>query len=507
MSGRYPQQTGSVRRTPTLLAVVTGGFQVWLRSGLWLIAIGAFGGAGLTFLLFIATGPVTWSGFMAYQNMWVVALGPGLVAAVGAQMARVEKDVHRSISYRSPGWLRVVSGTLVLLWWAAVAYVTELAASFVLYLLVTGGGVGDILAELLSVTQLALTCLIGLVGYAAALTLAGQILGAVGLGGVAVVWVLSGAVLAEQPFWGLVPATWTIRPTLMLIGTHANGTGLEGAVIDDGGLSLIGSVCLAVLLIWLRAVCDGIRVRWHRAGRRDDGPGNPGPESTLVKGHTGSAASRSSRILGGSGAAALRGSGLFLLVLGTLAALIWLRRYWGPDEVFQAFGLLVAPLGAGILSAIAVSRWYAGMRAVATRAASVTRQALNLVVGETLVASAMVIGSTIVTWQVNATLGSNLYRATLLLILVLMLVYLSTLIMACTGSLVTMMISVVGTTAALLIGGNQEFAAAFGAVLPWCWAGTPTLWTSAVVRASLVISLVSGVLSALRLSSATSRMR
>ncbi|WP_058233980.1 ABC-2 family transporter permease [Devriesea agamarum] len=490
---------GTVAASARASAVVSAWFSVWLRSPIWAAGAVALIISGLTMGLLVLSGPVSWERVLAHQNMWVVAIGPGFLAAVAAYICIVERNSARVLSVRAvdPS-LKSAAGSLILLWWTLVLYLTHFLTALLCYWILTGLSLGSILDPVRDMLALTAICLAAAVGYIVCLRLVTEAAGPAAAVVTALIVVISGVLTAETSVWPFVPSAWLIRPTLTLLGTHANGTALGGEPVSGTGWAIALSIAIGLLLCFVRVAL----ARWsehrmrraaipHRNGRRI-------PPANYRE--RGSASARVSRITIPCGrsvcGAALRRSGIGVLVVACIAVIAWLRLYLTPDNTVLVFGLFILPLGCGILPTIAISRWQGGMRAVATRAPSVTTHALRLITIEGGIVVLAVIGSVLAAYGLTPTIGGLLRAIAALSIFGMMLLSFSTWLMSTAGTLLTLMITVAGTIAGLLVGGNQALRHQVGLFVPWSWAANLT-------DPSLLLTLVIAVLATAIFSAAS----
>lgn len=206
----------------------------------------------LSTVMFFGSGlEMSWTSTLAWNNLWVVGLGPTFAALVPTALVRMENRT------RSGGtkWLGLDAGQervvrmgviLVHLFLAnLIAFAFPLLAGSVL------GVEGS--APWGTAIALMITCTAGQSVVAAiALRLADATRPVIGLVA-GLVWAFSWIVVqtVESPTWYWMPGNWVIQGSLPLLGTNANGTALDpGSYLGTASAwpATVLSIFLAVLL-------------------------------------------------------------------------------------------------------------------------------------------------------------------------------------------------------------------------------------------------------------------
>ncbi|WP_143153866.1 hypothetical protein [Rhodococcus rhodnii] len=486
-------------------SAVLAGLRVWVPSPI-LLAVPVVCLVSLaSVVLLVASGPATWERVLAHQNMWIVAVGPGFVGAVAAYIAVTERRAGPAVNVRSVApWRRTLAGSCVLGWWMLVFCSTHVGTAFLAYAVIgeRTAGLGEAFRD---TATLAWVCVLGGTAFVVLVRLVGE---ATGFGGALVatlLLVVAGATTAETRLWPFVPSAWQIRPTLSLIGTHANGEALNGVVISGSVVAVALSLISGTALVLARA---GVSARSDSRMRRMPSGGRV-VETSLGAAASGGPTARPRRgslgILDRMPAAALRGSGLLVLTALAIVTVGWLRRYLEPGETATVFALLVLPLGCSVLPLIAVSRWRRGARGIAIRPVSVRKHARRLIAAESLVLTSAVAGSVFV---IGPGFVVGLRIGVVFVVFGMMLLAFGTFLTSSVGLLPTLLVAVAGTIAGVLVGGNDGLRSAFGMYVPWAWAGN--LDTGALIvtiPVALTAAAVFTALSVRSLASSTSAMK
>ncbi|MCC2316059.1 hypothetical protein [Cellulomonas xiejunii] len=480
-----------------LRRVLYSDVRVWARSPLLLAPLAAGAVAVLTTVLLLSTGAPTWGRFLAHLNMWVVVVGPGFLAVVAGQVATREAADGRAVATRAihPG-TRTVAGSVLLLAVGAAMHLAQTLVTFVGYAVFGAGHDVSLGRALVDAVAVAAALTAGGALSAVLLRIAGEKAGMAGCLVTGLVLVLTGLLWAEHPSWWAVPSTWHLRAVLPLIDTRANGVALEGATLPGATGAVVASVVAAVLVCTVRAVLA-------RTPRRAD----RGPRAAAVTERAHRPATLSARPGPTVAVAVLRRSGVVSLAVGAVALVAFLCRYREPGEVALVAALLLLPLGCGLLPVVVVGRWRSGMRAVAVRAVS------PAVLASHVLAALVAIVVTVVLAVTAVLLGDGLAPADALTLLPVwiavgtMLTMLSAVLVATSGALASLLVTVAGTTAGLLVGGNEPFRDAFGVLVPWAW---PAALADAQMRvtlpASVVLTVILGAVAVRLLATRTSRM-
>jgi len=491
---RHDRRPGA---TVSLREVLRSDMRVWARSPLLLAPVAAGAVAVLTTVLLLSTGAPTWARFLAHLNMWVVALGPGFLAVVAGQIAAREAVDGRAVATRAihPG-TRTAAGSVLLLAVGAAMHLAHVLVAFGAYTVLGARHDASPGRAFVDAVAVAAALTAGGALGAVLLRIAGEKAGMAGCLTAGLVLVLTGVVWAEHAWWWAVPSTWPVRAALPLIGTHANGVALGGAALPGATDAAVASVVAAVLLCAVRAVrADAPRrgSRGHRSAAADE-PAHRHAALTSRPGPT-------------VAVAVLRGSGLAPLAVGAVALVALLCRYREPGEIALVVALLLLPLGCGLLPAVVVPRWRSGMRALAVHAVSPAELAAHVLAALAALVVTVVLAMTLVL------LGDGLAPADALTLLPVwvavgtMLTMLSAVLVATCGVLVPLLVTVAGTTAGLLVGGNEAFRHAFGVLVPWAWpAALADTQLRTTLPASVVLTLLLGAAAVRVLATRTSRM-
>ena len=474
---------------PRLAAVLRSEARVWVASPLrWSVAAAA-GSSVLTALLLLGTGPPGWDRFLAYQNLWVVAVGPALAAVVAGWLARTETSCRRggTVVRGVAPWRRRVGLLAVLGGWTALAHVAVLGAAVAMYV-VTGSGATPVGEAVADAALLAAVLATSYVGYLAVLVVAGEVAGLLGCVVVGAVFSVVGVLTAESGRWWTSPPAWQVRPALPLIGTHANGIALDGQALPGTGTALGLAVALAVVVL---AVAPTLTAGASGNGwgvlqpRRRAAPRVRTTGGRRVRGQTWVVATT------------VRGSAVPALAALAVVATLALLRWRPPGEVASFWALLVLPLGSALVPVLWVPRLREGLRAVATRRPDPARSGRGLLalmvalVSACSVVVALGLGAAGMATATAAGLGAVLCLTGCLL------VCLSTWLVAVVGVAGCLFTTSCGVVVGLLVSGSAELTARVGYLVPWAWAGYPDAEHLVVtVPAALVGTLVLGALAA-----------
>lgn len=167
------------------------------------------------------------SGVLAWMSDYPDMLAPALGTLVGAMTQWREQRIREGgTAWRGVAPGRIAIGRTAVLALSALACQLGWLVPVVGYGLASGvgwGPVGDYLG-------FALLMWVDVTGASLWGMLATRLIGAGAVGlapAAAAVWSIAGAVRAEGPTWAIEPWTWTIRSTLPLLGVHGNGEKLE----------------------------------------------------------------------------------------------------------------------------------------------------------------------------------------------------------------------------------------------------------------------------------------
>lgn len=169
----------------------------------------------------------TASGVLAWMSNYPDMLAPALGTLVGAMTQWREQRIREGgTAWRGVAPGRIAIGRTAVLALSALACQFGWLVPVVGYGLASGAGwgpVGDYLG-------FALLMWVDVTGASLWGMLATRLIGAGAVGlapAAAAVWSIMGAARAEGPTWAIEPWTWTIRSTLPLLGVHGNGEKLE----------------------------------------------------------------------------------------------------------------------------------------------------------------------------------------------------------------------------------------------------------------------------------------
>lgn len=458
------------------------------------LAGGAFGLVNAALFSLTATRPSA-AGVLAYQNLWVVFVGPMLVALLvatlvhldrrsmaGGTSCRAVEPVHRRLA----AFTVLAAGALLM---NGLAVGVPAVVASVLF------GAGPSVAELAGVVGVAW---LGHLGLIALLLRAGAHLRRMALLAVAFGWTVIGVLLAESPAWVVLPPTWTVRGPLPLIGTHANGTSLEPtAALADASpwavatLAVLGAAAVLLVPVPRRAgpgcapvaPVAPIGAEAAAAGVRSPTPapspwrsvrGRPRPAAALV--------------------IVVARTSLRWLVPAAVAVSGLILRWRDPAGSLEMYALLVLPLGATVLPIVAWGAAAGGARAAATRPPSPGAFALGLAGLGAGVAAAV----SVAVCAIHLAAGLPADRAAASVLATVMVgALLSTAalwVVMRAGTAAAVAAGVVGLLLALLVGGTS-MQERIWPLVPWAWAAyTDTARLSVTLPVSAVLTVLFAVL-------------
>ncbi|MEJ5914383.1 hypothetical protein [Pseudokineococcus sp. 1T1Z-3] len=492
MSAGVLRRTGLGRPGPRLRAVVASEVRVWSSSPLRRSLVAAGGVGVLTSLLLLSTGQAGWSSFLAYQNLWVVAVGPAFTAVLAGWVAGVGASCGRggTLARGVAPWRRRLALVTVVWTWSVLGHAAVLGATLVFFAL-AGTGETSLASAGLDAARLVAVLAVSSVGYVAVLVVVGEVAGLLGCCAVGVVSSVTGVLTAESAHWWASPPAWQVRPALPLIGTHANGVALGGQALPGAGAAVALSAGLAVTALVVVRVAEACTVEAWR----------PGAAATYRSARRGARppAAPGGALRGGDGGAVVmvvRRSAVpplaILAVLGTLALLRWRE----PGEVASFWALLVMPLGAALVPVLWVPRLREGLRAVATRRPAPVRwgrRLLGLMVAVVSGCSVVVVGGLAVAGMGPVT---ALGFGAMLCLVGCLLVCLSTWLVTVVGVLGCLLATSCGVVLGLLVFSSQALGAV-GFLVPWSWAAfLDDEHLAVTVPAALVGTVLLGTLAA-----------
>ena len=206
------------------------------------------------------------SGVLAWMSDYPDMLAPALGTLVGAMTQWREQRIREGgTAWRGVAPGRIAIGRTAVLALSALACQFGWLVPVVGYGLASGAGwgpVGDYLG-------FALLMWVSVTGASLWGMLAVRLIGTVAVGlapAAAAVWSIVGAVRAEGPTWAIEPWAWMARSTLPLLGVHGNGEKLEAGAaawhypLWPGLLSQIVVAGLALALVIATAGRGGDRI-------------------------------------------------------------------------------------------------------------------------------------------------------------------------------------------------------------------------------------------------------
>ncbi|MEU1984777.1 hypothetical protein [Nocardia sp. NPDC019395] len=444
---------------PRFPAVLRAQTQIWMRSPLVVVPFGAAGYSLLVAGLQFATAEPTWADSLAHLNMWVVMIGPLFTAVLAGALAMVDKRSRSGgVEYRAVTRSMLRNARFVIIAvWCLLAHSATLTVSGALGLVSTTAAPLQIVGD--SIGLLAVLW-ISYLGYCALLTLVGELAGIGGCVAVGLLFSVLGTVSAESSLWYLAPPAWIVRPALPLIGTHANGVGLDGAQIDHGpAAAVLGAVSAVAFLLAAPAISGTVQ------RLRNWAPSAPPARSRVRYGTPG-------RRYGSPTAAVfaiLRSWWVGVMAVGAVGATVLLQWWYSPSVAYLFFALIVLPMGCAVLPAIWIPRIQEGFRAVAVRPRDprtlATRVALFLLATEALVCVIVGVTAVLAKESVSGALRQVMVSA----VVGAMLVMLSALITAVGGRIAGLLAGFVGVLFGTLVGGTG-LADLVGLAVPWSWA-------------------------------------
>lgn len=462
-------------------AVLRAQAQVWVRSPLIVVPFGAAGYSLLVVGLQFATAERTWAGSLAHLNMWVVMIGPLFTAVLAGALAMVDRRSRSGgLGYRAvlPSTLRT-SRFVIIAVWCLLAHTATVLVTAVIGLLSTTVPPLEIGADSL---ELLTVLWASYLGYCALLTLTGELAGIGGCVAVGLLFSVLGTVSAESSLWYLAPPAWLVRPALPLIGTHANGVGLDGAQIAHGPAAAILGAVSAIAVLLAAPAITGTMQR-IRAWAPSAPVSRPGVRSGTPDRRYDSLTSAVFLILRGWWVAALAAG-----AIGVTALLQW---WYGPNVAYLFFALMVLPLGCAVLPAIWIPRMREGYRAIAVRPrdprALAARVSLFLLATEASVCVIVGISAVLAGEPISGALQQILVST----VVGAMLVMSGAVITAVAGRIAGLLAGFVGTLFGTLVGGTG-LAALVWPVVPWSWAAyleASRIWATIPVACGAAILL------------------
>ncbi|MFE7202602.1 hypothetical protein ACFU8R_20230 [Pseudonocardia alni] len=404
-----------------------------------------------------------WSTLLAYQNMWVVAFGPLFLALIVGTHAHLDRSSRGGGTWYRPvaPWSRRLARFAVLSPLVLLVNVLALLAPVLAGVLLVGGAP---VAHLLGSTVVPV---LGQLGLLAVLVRVGAGTGRTAVLVVGLVWSVVAVLTAESSVWAFSPPAWTVRGSLPVIGTHANGEALlPGEALADASVtvSLLLSLALAVIVLAFPASLGRVgverggarrRPRSSREGQRVRVPGRP-------RGRAGARPVRAVLVV-------LRRTPILPLAAAAVCMPAVLLRWRDPTEAIGAHTLAVIPIGAVVLAVLVRSAMVDGIRATATRVPDAGVQWRSAAVVGAVTAAAVVVATGIVfvgaglpVLDALRTVGVGMVVATML----------TTVHLWCAvrfSVAVTIAVGIAGTVTALLVGGT-EMQELWWPLTPWSWA-------------------------------------
>lgn len=204
-----------------------GAFQAerirWRSSAVTRLRWAAAGYGGLSAMLALSTdSALSWYSLLAYQNLWIVGFGPLFLALIVDTQASLEHSYRGGGTWSRPTapWVarfaRFGMLTPTVLMVNLLAMLVPIAAGLVL------AGPPPVAHLLASVAVPTLAQL----GLLAVLVRSGIHVGRTAVLAVGLAWAVAAVLTAESTAWPISPFAWTLRGSLPVIGTHANGEAL-----------------------------------------------------------------------------------------------------------------------------------------------------------------------------------------------------------------------------------------------------------------------------------------
>jgi hypothetical protein len=406
----------------------------------------------------VSTGQGDISAALGALNVWVVAAAPLLTALLASLVARVHRAARDGgLSWRGVAPATTVLGRVVVMVTGSVLLQISALTVWCLITMATVRATPaiDVVGHAAEIaTVLALTG----AAYAAVLAPAASLAPVLGPIAIAPIWIGSSIVAAESSWWQWVPSTWQVRSAMSLIGTHVNGTALDGASLPAGPVPIVGSSLIVLL------VAGRCRVAPNRSRRR-------GVHVVAVL---------------------LRGWAIPCAVVVAVMAVATTLRWRPPSDAAEVFALVVLPLGCWALAVWVTGRVRAGVSAVVPRLRSSWRLGLGVVAGMDAVVMIVVLAVTVVLVLAGAPVGPVVLAGLVWGVVGVMLVSGLAAVAVTVGSTAASAMGLTGTVIGALVGGTS-LDAHLGVVVPWAWAwavhpGGPTAATTTLSAAVLALA-------------------
>ncbi|WP_299573161.1 hypothetical protein [uncultured Williamsia sp.] len=467
--------------------------RIWLRPRLFAVPAAVVAFMVITCGVQFSTGRHGVDDALGFLNLWVVAAGPLLTAVFVAHLAHIDRAARAGgLPLRGVGARDRIVGRAVVA--VAGGAVIQLAALGVWSLLTILAGddvpVGSTIA---TAAGLVAAVVVSGLWFTVALAIAGLVAPIAGPGLVAIGTVVTGVAFAESPLWRVVPTTWPMRSVLDTIGTHVNGTSLDGASLPVGPIPFVGSVVVAALLIVVAVVASKARRPAVGTGASSAAPR---PTTASVR-HTGSTRAPGVRFT--TVLAMVRGPAVPVLAVLSVALVAVLLRWRSVSDAAEVFALIVLPLGATTVAALWVPRVRTGARALAGRPPRPESVGLRLVLAMDLVVVLVVAAVAAVLVHSGGAVGPVLRAAGVFVVVGAMLVAVETLLAVWAGSVVAVAVGVIGTVFGTLVGGTSMYSGV-GLLVPFAWAAHPADASAGVTTgAAVVIAVLASTVAARRL--------
>lgn len=383
----------------------------------------------------IGTGRRDLGAALAALNVWVVAAGPLLTAVVAALVALV----HRSARDGGMPWRGVHPATTVLgrvvvtVAWSLMVQVSAMAVWCVITLAAVDGAPATLVVA--RAVELATSLGVAGAGYSTVLAVAATVAPVLGPATIALLSVGSSIVAGESSGWQWVPGTWQMRSALGLIGTHVNGTALDGVSMPAGPAPIAGSVATSLLVV------AGCQVLSHRTGRR--------PWRVVL------AMTRGWTVPAGAAVA-----------VGAVATTL---RWRPPSDAAEVFALLVLPVGCTALATWTAVRANTGASAARPRLRRPWTVGLRLIVAMDGVVVLVVAAAAGTLLLAGVSLGPVLRAGAVWTVVGTMLVAMMAATAVIVGPATAVALGLMGTVVGALVGGSS-LDGPMGPIVPWAWA-------------------------------------